>query len=190
MDPKIVLIIEDNASHAELITEIFDRHFSPIVIHTVDDFNRAISLLNDNDYDLIISDCLLGESAILTHFAHLKNTAKNIPIIVISGVDDAQMAASLTKLGASDYISKTSESLDQLPSIIAKYFNAKKTTKHKHKRESKRCLILPEQILKKTDEISSRLNDLIKKNQKNPTLKSSLKTISSELMTLKKMMIS
>ena len=43
--PRYVLIIEDNVHHAELLTELLDRHFAPVIIHTVDSFSDGMEFL-------------------------------------------------------------------------------------------------------------------------------------------------
>ncbi|MFH1654065.1 MAG: response regulator [Pseudomonadota bacterium] len=161
-EPKIVLLIEENASHAELLTEIFDRHFSPIIIHTVDDLDKAIQLLRQNQYDLILSDCMLGETSLLNHFSRLSDMASGTPIIVISGVDDAQMSAKLAKKGAAEYISKRAESLDALPNIISKYFRRKQSRpKAKEPLETRAS---PSVAVKKIDDLIASAQDFLSNN--------------------------
>lgn len=127
--PRYVLIIEDNVHHAELITEILDRHFEPVVIHTVDTFRDGTEFVRQSDYDLIITGGFINNEPVLGIITLLRKIAGNTPILVISGRGDERVAAETIKRGAAEYLAKTRETLDALPDILEKILSKKSTTK-------------------------------------------------------------
>ncbi len=133
--PHYVLIIEDNAHHAELITEVLDRHFSPVIIHTVDSIEDGLDFASQAVYDLILTAGIVGKLPITNYIPRLSDAAANTPIIVISGQGDEKFAAELIKQGAAEYLSKTRETLDGLAVHIYKHLSQKR--KHKQRIKKK-----------------------------------------------------
>jgi DNA-binding NtrC family response regulator len=122
--PLYVLIIEDNVHHAELLTEVLDRHFAPVVIHTVDTVKDGIEFAGQSSYDLIITGAVVRDAPMTDAIPRLARLAANAPIVVISGRGDEMLAAELIKSGATEYLVKTRETLDALPSILGTHIAA------------------------------------------------------------------
>lgn len=118
---RYVLIMEDNPAHAELLTEVLDRHFAPIIIHTVDSISAGFEFLAETPYHLILTDSAVNGKSIAKDLKEMRSKFKHIPVIVITGRGDESLAAKLTKIGATEYLVKTSETLDALPHILGKY---------------------------------------------------------------------
>lgn len=118
---RYVLVLEDNDCHAELLTDVLDRHFSPVVVHIVDTFEAAFEFLEQTQYDIILSDSMVSNVSIVTHIKEIGVRYKEIPIIVITGRGDEALAAKLIKSGVNEYLVKTKETLEALPQILEKY---------------------------------------------------------------------
>jgi DNA-binding NtrC family response regulator len=119
--PMYVLVLEDNDCHAELLTEIFDRHFSPVIIHIVDTVDAAFEFMKQTRYDLILSDSVVGGIPIAEHIKEIRKDHKDTPLIIVTGRGDESLAAKLIKKGASEYLVKTKETLENLPHVLEKY---------------------------------------------------------------------
>ncbi|MBT3181806.1 MAG: response regulator [Deltaproteobacteria bacterium] len=133
--PHYVLIIEDNAHHAELITEVLDRHFAPVIIHTVDSIEDGLDFASQAVYDLILTAGIVGKLPITNYIPRLSDAASNTPIIVISGQGDEKFAAELIKQGAAEYLSKNRETLDGLAVHIYKQLSQKRRNKQRIKKK-------------------------------------------------------
>ena len=129
--PRYVLVIEDNVHHAELLTEVLDRHFAPVIIHTVDTIEDGIEFAAQSDYDIIISAGVIRETPVTDFIARISKAGRGTPIVVISGRSDEKLAAELIKRGASEYLAKTRETLENLPSFLEKHFAAGRAVKRK-----------------------------------------------------------
>ncbi|MBN1282302.1 MAG: response regulator [Proteobacteria bacterium] len=119
--PFYVLLIEDNVHHAELLTELLDRHFAPVIIHTVETIEDGLEFATQSSYDLILTGAVIGEEQITDAIPRLNGLARATPIIVISGRGDEMLAAEIIKRGASEYLVKTQETLEALPSLISRH---------------------------------------------------------------------
>lgn len=151
-------MIEDNPHHAELVTEILDRHFAPVIIHTVDTIEDGLEFATQSTYDLILTGGVIGEIAITRSLPALNKLASNAPIIVISGRGDERLAAEFIKHGASEYLSKTRETLEQLPALLQKHLTKKRSqTRAKAHQKSRREVKeapTPSEIIREVDRIT------------------------------------
>jgi DNA-binding NtrC family response regulator len=130
--PRYVLIIEDNVHHAELMTELLDRHFAPVIIHTVDTFADGMDFLAQSTYDLILSTAFIGSDAIADRIKDFVALAGGAPLIITAGRGDEALAARLTRKGASEYLVKTPETLDRLADVIKKQLRKAKRRAEAH----------------------------------------------------------
>lgn len=124
--PLYVLIIEENVHHAELLTEVLDRHFAPVIIHTVDTFTDGMEFLEQSSYDIVLSSGYIGDESILDVARDIVALAQKTPVIVITGRGDERFAARLTRRGVAEYVVKTQESLEHLHEILKKHFRRSK----------------------------------------------------------------
>ncbi len=103
-----ILLIDDDQEDAMILK----RRLSKVGRYTIEtehaeDLNEALSRLNENQFDLIFLDNKLGGGItggeILEAFDE-QNV--DIPVIVVTGSGNEQVAVELMKSGASDYITK------------------------------------------------------------------------------------
>lgn len=119
--PQYVLIIEDNVHHAELLTELLDRHFAPVIIHTVDSFADGLEFLSRSRYDLVFSTGFIGDESVKDVVGDMVSLADPTPVIVVTGRGDEALAAKLTRRGIAEYRVKSQETLEKLPHVIRKH---------------------------------------------------------------------
>ena len=129
--PCYVLLIEDNVHHAELLTELQDKHFAPVIIHTVETIEDGLEFASQSNYDLILTGAIIRDEQITEAIPRLTKLAEGTPIMVISGRGDEMLAAEIIKRGATEYLVKTKETLDKLPALISKHLAAGKTRRRR-----------------------------------------------------------
>lgn len=108
MDEKIkVLLVEDNRADVDLIREILPEN-GPVsfFIETVSRLSEAIKRLETGGIDLILLDLGLPDSQGIETFNAVKESVPRIPIIVLSGNADQEVAVAAVKGGAQDYLVK------------------------------------------------------------------------------------
>lgn len=141
--PRYVLIIEDNTHHAELLTEILDRHFSPVIIHTVDTVEDGIDFVSQSAYDIILTDAVIMDLPVTRFIPKLSALSGGTPLIVISGRGDEKLAAEMIKQGATEYLTKTRETLDALPNMLRKHLDHKRNSGRQRKKPINRRIGRP-----------------------------------------------
>jgi DNA-binding NtrC family response regulator len=71
-----------------------------------DNAPRALDLLRNESFDLILSDVVMPGKSGLELLVDLKSTGIKTPIVLISGQANVEMAVKATKLGALDFLEK------------------------------------------------------------------------------------
>jgi signal transduction histidine kinase len=102
-----VVLVEDNAADARLLREMFSKEplGSFILIH----FSRlrdAEIYLAKTEVDIILLDMGLPDAHGMDTLRRAGAAAPSVPIIVLTGLDDEELAAEAMKEGAQDYLIK------------------------------------------------------------------------------------
>jgi PAS domain S-box-containing protein len=105
--PIKVLLIEDSATDARLL-RIFlgDSSRHSFDITHVERLDDGVQRISRERFDVILSDLLLPDSRGIETFERLKAHVHDIPIIVLSGSDDEDLAITAVREGAQDYLVK------------------------------------------------------------------------------------
>lgn len=106
-DPARILLIEDNPGDADLIREWTSIDTKrPLEIVQAASLVEALQILQRELFDLILLDLGLPESVGAETFRKFQVGARNIPIIVISGQDNLDVAKQCIADGAQDFLTK------------------------------------------------------------------------------------
>jgi PAS domain S-box-containing protein len=102
-----VLLVEDNPGDAELIIQFLEEASQPAyqVTH-VETLGAALSLLWKPAIDAILLDLRLPDAIGAECVARVRAVAAEIPVVVLTGMDEDALAHSCLRSGAQDYFSK------------------------------------------------------------------------------------
>ena len=102
-----VLLIEDNPADARLLKEAFDRVYSPLFeITHVDSLNAGLQHLAWDDFNVVFLDLSLPDASGMETLLQVQAVAPNRPILVLTGIDDEELAVNAMQKGAQDYLVK------------------------------------------------------------------------------------
>jgi light-regulated signal transduction histidine kinase (bacteriophytochrome) len=111
--PLRVLMVEDSEDDGTLLLRAL-RHGGYEVVHSVVDTPAAMRVaLERQDWDVIISDHGMPRFSASAALALAKELRPDLPFIIVSGEIDQNLAVSLMKEGAQDYIQKL-----ELPRLV------------------------------------------------------------------------
>jgi signal transduction histidine kinase len=104
---KTLLIIEDNPGDARLICEMIDedKSIQAKLLH-VGTLQEAEKHLAGQPVDLILLDLGLPDAQGLDAIQRVRALAPDIPLVVLTGLDDNEQAAQSLQQGAQDYLVK------------------------------------------------------------------------------------
>ncbi len=105
--PIRVLIIEDNPADYRLIEEgLADCHTAAIDIQHADTLQSGIERLVGGSIDVLLLDLNLRVSGGLDTLSRVQQSAPSTPIVVMTGIEDEEMAREAVRRGAQDYLVK------------------------------------------------------------------------------------
>jgi diguanylate cyclase (GGDEF)-like protein len=109
-EPITVLMVEDDPGDARLIRTLLDRTaLKPLHVMAVDRLSRAVELLQNNGkVDVVLLDVSLPDSraGTLDSLMRIKGAAPDLPLILLTGCDDEELAVQAVREGAQDYLVK------------------------------------------------------------------------------------
>ena len=101
------LLVEDNAGDARLIKEMLQESKSPsFELIRSERLDEGLDLLIDNYIDVVLLDLSLPDSKGLETLFRMHFQVPEVPIIVLTGLDDQQVGLKATYNGAQDYLVK------------------------------------------------------------------------------------
>jgi signal transduction histidine kinase len=104
---KNVLLIEDNIGDARLLREMFNedssRHFDLTRVSFMAEAERHLAI---HTADIILLDLGLPDAQGLAAIRRARVAAPDIPLVVLTGMDDEELAAQSLQEGAQDYLIK------------------------------------------------------------------------------------
>src|ERR1700686_4808206 len=102
-----VLLIEDNPGDTRLIRELLkEAKGTPPNLLCADPLSTGIEQLSKGGVDVVLLDLSLPDSKGLDTFSRVHMHVKELPVIVLSGFDDEELAMKAVQAGAQDYIAK------------------------------------------------------------------------------------
>src|SRR5262249_16356937 len=109
------LLVEDNAGDARLIKELLrEAKGTPVALATADRLSSGLQLIAAGGVDVALLDLSLPDSKGFKTFTTVREKAADLPVIVLTGLDDEELAMQAVRDGAQDYLVKgsvTSQSL-------------------------------------------------------------------------------
>ena len=105
--PLRLALIEDAHAYALLVSEMLREGLgAPVEICTHESIAAAREDLRAGDLDCVLLDLSLPDSDGLDGLAKVQEVAPELPVIVLTGKDDEQMAVQAVHEGAQDYLAK------------------------------------------------------------------------------------
>jgi diguanylate cyclase (GGDEF)-like protein/PAS domain S-box-containing protein len=103
-----LLLIEDNPADAKLIREaLSDPRFGAFKIAWVKNLSDGLERLRKGGIEAVLTDLFLPDSQGIKTLDSLLVVAARVPILVLSGVDDPDIASKTLQHGAQDYLPKS-----------------------------------------------------------------------------------
>lgn len=102
-----VLLIEDNDADARFISEMFKEiKTKKYETSHAKRLDEGLRLLDDDSFDVLLLDLSLPDSTGLETFEKAYNYEPELPIVILSGLDDEEVAVRAVREGAQDYLMK------------------------------------------------------------------------------------
>ena len=140
-----ILLIEDNEDDVCLIREmLLEKPEVGIQLEWVDSLSRGLSQLAQGESDLVLLDLSLPDSRGLETLDKIQGQTPDMPIVVLTGLDDAGTASQAVRRGAQDYLVKGR--LDSYILMRAARYAVERKQAEKALRESEARLLQSQKI--------------------------------------------
>lgn len=104
---RVLLLVEDNPADAYLVAQLLVNEdteaFSIIHVTTL---NAAVQYLHAHTVDVVLLDLHLPDGKGLTNVRALQAVSQLAPIVVLTGIEDEELALACIGAGAQDYLIK------------------------------------------------------------------------------------
>jgi len=124
---KVLLVEDDEEDYIivrNLLAHVTGRLFE---LQWVDCLQAALERLEQPDIDVVLLDISLPDSHGRETFTSVHAAAPDIPVVVLTGLDDETMAVDCVKHGAQDYLSKGATDKDRLVTALRYAIERKRT---------------------------------------------------------------
>lgn len=116
--PVRVLVVEDDPLFADLFMSILHEATPEFQVELAPRLSTALACIAREHISLIVADLHLPDSSPPTTVRLLRGGAPAVPIIVVSGVDDLDVALEAVREGADDYVVKGRFSVESLVWLV------------------------------------------------------------------------
>jgi glutamate dehydrogenase (NAD(P)+) len=107
-EPIHALLIEDNPIHARLIQSLLDDvEGQRFEVEIADRMETGLQRLRQGGVDIVLLDLVLPDSQELASYFRVRAEATNLPVVILTGIDDITLAARAVEAGAQDFMVKT-----------------------------------------------------------------------------------
>ncbi len=92
-------------------------------VETAANGHQAVTILQKQQFDLVLLDLRMPDGDGFEVLRFLNERGSQVPVIVLTGVDDVSIASECVKLGAADYLTKPynfHELIDSVERVLAK----------------------------------------------------------------------
>ncbi len=102
-----VLIIEDNVEHAQLLEKLLHSSEQPLFqVCTVHTAAEGVEKLRAGGIQMVLLDLTLPDCQGADTFSMVSDAARELPIVILSGISDVSIAIEMVQQGAQDYLVK------------------------------------------------------------------------------------
>ncbi len=102
-----VLLIEDDTGFARMVQKmITEIEGGPFTFERVENLEKGIDRLKKGGIDVVLLDLLLPDSEGIFTFFRLREAATDVPVVVLSALEDDETAILAVREGAQDYLFK------------------------------------------------------------------------------------
>ena len=137
-----VLLIEDNPGDVRLLQAYLGSpHGSQFTVEHASRLETGLTRLEAGNLDAVLLDLGLPDSSGLETFQKVQDQASDLPVLVLTGLDDDVMALDAVQLGAQDYLVKGKIDEYSLPRAIRHAIERKGTADALRESEEKYRLL-------------------------------------------------
>ena len=119
-----VLLIEDDPDDADIVSQVLGKA-KVATVETARSAEDGLRIFRKAEWDLVLLDYRLPGSSGLDALDRMRKIDADVPMIVLTGTGNDQIAADAIRLGANEYLSKD-DVLTVLPTAVRTFLEVKR----------------------------------------------------------------
>lgn len=116
--PVRVLLVEDDAAFADLVRAMLGVAAPEFEVEHAGRLSSALARLVRDRYDVVVTDLNLPDSTGSETVRHLQRAAHQVPLVVLSGIGDIDVALDAIHEGADDFVVKGALDADTVARLV------------------------------------------------------------------------
>ncbi len=151
-----ILLFEDNLGDAGLLEDMLEEFNDLYLLTNVETLEEGLNILKNHQFDIILLDLGLPDSDGIDTLKEVNKKTPNSPIIVLTGLNNAEIGILAVKMGAQDYLIKKEIDSKHLSSSIRYAIERKKIELELQKSQD----TLEEKVKERTKELEESNKEL------------------------------
>lgn len=123
-DPKTILIIDDEVSIRESLSDFFDYH--GYIVFSAEDGDCGLDIFSSQQIDIVLTDLRMPRTDGIEVMKTIHEGRPDMPMIVVSGAGEEDDIIHALRMGAKDYIKKPIEDLNIILHTVEKALENKR----------------------------------------------------------------
>jgi CheY-like chemotaxis protein len=103
---RVLLLVEDNPADAELVMDMLQSDLGNYNVFHVSRLSEAKEMLETRQVDVVLLDLRLPDASGVDSVRSILTVAQEMPVVVLTGLEDEQLALRCIDAGAQDYLNK------------------------------------------------------------------------------------
>jgi len=132
LDATILIVDDDHAFRVATQTLLQDEGWQVVVAKNGDE---GVRLLETEDFDLVLSDLVMGRMSGIAFLQHVKEAIPGLPVIMVTGFGSIATAVEAMRMGALDYLTKPCNNEELIVKVRKALEAGKKDRELKYLRE-------------------------------------------------------
>jgi diguanylate cyclase (GGDEF)-like protein len=120
LDASRVLLVEDDAEYGRMVARVLRRATPPLWVHRENRLDAALRRLERGHYDALVVDLKLPDASGRATLEAACALAERLPVLVLTGTDDENLALEAMRAGAEDYLVKQRTHALTLPGAVSR----------------------------------------------------------------------
>ncbi len=142
MEPLIIMIIDDEEAHFTLMNRAIVKKFPHASVYHFKGANDCLKGLYEIEPTVIITDYLLPGMNGIEFLEALNQQNIGVPVIMVTGQGDENIAVRTMKLGAKEYLVKSGDVFNMLPGVIEKVVRERRLEQSLRESEKKYRILI------------------------------------------------
>jgi CheY-like chemotaxis protein len=105
-DPVRLLVVDDDTVDRMSVERLLERTDLRVEVAEAAGVLEAIDRMTASPFDCVLLDYMLPDGDGLTFLRGMRGAGLSVPVVMLTGQSDPEVAASLVAAGAADYIPK------------------------------------------------------------------------------------